>query len=166
MEGQSPTISVAVINETTDPVDTVRWADLVRRVLEREGVEGPAESSVVFVDDTTMAELNAEHMGGHGPTDVLSFPIDDGSDDEFADAPGSARMVGDIVVCASVAAANAPGHAGTVDDEVALLLVHGALHLLGHDHADADERTAMWAAERRLITELWGEFPRDPWQEP
>lgn len=96
---------------------------------------------------------------------MLSFPIDDGADDDLAAIPGQARMVGDIVVCPTVAATNAPDHAGELDDEIALLLIHGSLHLLGHDHAEVDERTEMWAAERRLVAELWGTFPRDPWQE-
>ncbi|HOT80573.1 MAG TPA: rRNA maturation RNase YbeY [Microthrixaceae bacterium] len=165
MEGASPTISVTVLNETSAEIDADRWAELVRGVLEREGVEAPAETAVVFVDDVVMAELNAEHMGGSGPTDVLSFPIDDGADDDLAAIPGQARMVGDIVVCPTVAATNAPDHAGDLDDEIALLLIHGSLHLLGHDHAEVDERTEMWAAERRLVAELWGTFPRDPWQE-
>lgn len=165
MEGASPTISVTVLNETSAEIDADRWAGLVRRVLEREGVEGPAETAVMFVDDETMAELNVEHMGGSGPTDVLSFPIDDGADDGVPTIVGQARLVGDIVVCPSVAAANAPEHAGDLDAEIALLLIHGSLHLLGHDHAEPDERDAMWDAERRLVAELWGTFPRDPWQE-
>ena len=58
---------------------------------------------------------------------------------------------------------NAPQHAGTVDDEIALLLVHGSLHLLGHDHAEPDERARMWAAEQRLLAALRPPFTRDPW---
>jgi probable rRNA maturation factor len=88
---------------------------------------------------------------------VLSFPIDaedddhddsGGADDGSADIP---RLLGDVVVCPSVAARNAPAHAGTFDDEVALLVVHGVLHVLGHDHRDAGETAAMRDRERELL---------------
>jgi probable rRNA maturation factor len=72
-------------------------------------------------------------------------------------------MVGDVVVCAEVAAAQAPDHAGTVQDELALLVVHGGLHLCGWDHADPAERAGMWARERALMSELARPPARDPW---
>ena len=75
-------------------------------------------------------------------------------------------MVGDIVVCPEVAAAQAAGHAGSFEDELALLLVHGSLHLLGHDHALDDERAAMWCAERQHLDAAWGPLTNDPWSEP
>lgn len=161
------TVTVTVLDESSDPQPDealARWAELVRAVLETEGVTGPAEADVVFVDAEEMAALNAEHMGGTGPTDVLSFPIDDEVDEvDEVDEHGDVRLVGDIVVCRSVAVANAPDHAGDPDDEVALLLVHGSLHLLGHDHAHADERDRMWAAERRLLDAHWRPLAADPW---
>ncbi len=91
-----------------------------------------------------MAALNREHMGHEGPTDVLSFPID-GTD------AGPDGLLGDVVVCPAVARRNAPDHAGTYDDELALLVVHGVLHVLGHDHADADDAEAMRAREVDLL---------------
>lgn len=160
MEGGTPGIDVTVLNETDDDVDVDRWSGLVRAVLADEGVLAPAETNVVFVDRAAMAELNAEHMGADGPTDVLSFPLD-GEADRLT--PDAVRLVGDIVVCGSVAAENAPDHAGDPDDEVALLLVHGSLHLLGHDHADQEERDVMWAAERRLLERHWRPLVADPW---
>lgn len=157
----APVVVVAV-NETDTSLDLDAWADMVRRVLESEGLVGPAEANVVFLEADEMAALNAEHMGGSGPTDVLSFPIDD--EPQGPSGPAEApRLVGDIVVCPDIAAANAPGHAGTLEDELALLLVHGSLHLLGHDHAEPEERGRMWSAERRLLAELWRPLPRDPW---
>lgn len=159
---EDDSLTVTVLNRSADPsVDATRWCELVRDVLLAEGVVGPAETTVVFVDAAEMAALNAEHMGGSGPTDVLSFPIDDDPT-----APGDSsgvRFVGDIVVCGEVARANAADHAGTDDDEIALLLVHGTLHLLGHDHADVDERAVMWAAERRHLERSWRLPARDPW---
>jgi probable rRNA maturation factor len=146
------------------PVDVSRWEALARRVLVDEGVTGQAELAVLFVDEAAMAELNVRFMGAEGPTDVLAFPIDDdemvvgrspdgstkGPDQEppSGDVP---LLLGDVVVCPAVAARNAPDHAGTYDDELALLVVHGALHVLGHDHDGDDETAAMQARERELL---------------
>lgn len=163
MESDSQPVVVTVLNETEQPIDVDIWADLVRSALVREGVDGPAETNVVFVDLETMADLNETHMGKSGPTDVLSFPIDDEWDP--TDADDSVRFVGDIAVSWDVAERNAPEHAGTPTDEVALLLIHGTLHLLGHDHAEPDERAHMWATEQRLMDELWTPLTRNPWQD-
>ena len=158
--GETGVVNVVVIDETGTLGAMDRWAELVGAVATAEAVVGPAEINVTFVGVESMAELNAEHMGIDGPTDVLSFPIDD---DEAPATPAQPRFVGDIVVCPSVASANAPDHAGSVDDELALLLVHGTLHLLGHDHGEPGERDRMWAAERRHLDAEWGALGRDPW---
>jgi len=127
------------------PVDAERWVGLVSDVLGAEGLgERDLEVHLHFVDEGPMADLNAEHMGGDGPTDVLSFPVDDP-----AEVPHAVPvLLGDVVVCPSVAARQAAGHAGDYPSEVALLLVHGVLHLLGHDHAEPAEEAAMQARER------------------
>ncbi len=132
-------VVVARDEQDDEPVDLDRWSALAHDVLAAEGVLG--EVNLLFVGEEAMAALNEEHLGHEGPTDVLSFPID-GAD---ADADG---FVGDVVVCPAVARRNAPGHAGTYDDELALLVVHGLLHLLGHDHAEADEAAVMRERER------------------
>jgi probable rRNA maturation factor len=155
-------IDVHVVDEQHDhPVDAPQWAGLVATVLAAEGVSGPGEVNLLFVDADAMAALNRLHMGADGPTDVLSFPID--AADELGDA--EERLVGDLVVCPSVAFRNAPEHAGTYHDEVALLVVHGALHLLGHDHAEPGERRRMWARERELLAAHYGPLIRDPWRD-
>ena len=85
---------------------------------------------------------------------MLSFPIDDDPDDRLAGAPGGGAppvLLGDVVVCPAVAFRNAPDHAGTYDDELALLVVHGVLHVLGMDHEDPDEADAMEAREQALL---------------
>lgn len=129
-----------------------RWARLAGAALAALDVHGPAELSLTFVDVDEITALNGEHLGEEGPTDVLSFPIDDPeATSAFGGAP---RLLGDIVICPSVAAANAPDHAGTLDDELALLVVHGVLHVLGHDHADPDEARAMRAIEADLLARL------------
>jgi probable rRNA maturation factor len=153
-------IEVHVQDDQTDvSIDVERWQRLVGDVLAAEYVFGPGEATVVFVDEAAMTALNKLHMGGNGPTDVLSFPIDAGDVTAGIDH----RLVGDIVVCPAVAEANAPHHAGALDDEIALLLVHGTLHLLGHDHAEDAERERMWARERELLAQFWGPLAKDPW---
>ena len=137
-------------------------------MLVAEGVRGHAELSLLFVSETDIAALNEEFLGHTGPTDVLAFPID-GELVEVDDGSGPQRrgpdrpppdpgdlplLLGDVVVCPSVAVAQAPSHAGTVDDELALLVVHGVLHVLGHDHQQPDEMARMRAREVDLLEEL------------
>jgi probable rRNA maturation factor len=125
-------------------VDVDRWVTLARTVLQAEGRTG--ELTLTFVDRDEIAALNAEHLGKDGPTDVLSFPLDD-----EAPPPGVPTLLGDVVVCPAVAAEQASTHAGTLDDELALLVVHGVLHVLGHDHAEPGETAVMRAREVALL---------------
>ncbi|MGB3412822.1 MAG: rRNA maturation RNase YbeY [Microthrixaceae bacterium] len=161
-------------DETSGAVDLDRLTALISSVLQSEGIPGSAEASLTLVDPAVIAELKAQHLDGDGsPTDVLSFPIDGAYDAEVdADAEAGADsaevdtvtwLVGDIVLCPAVAADQAAEHAGTVEDELALLVVHGALHLVGWDHEDADTQSAMWNRERELM-QLFHRAPaRDPW---
>lgn len=165
---------IFVADEQTDvPIDAARWAALACFVLEEQGVRDPAEMSVFFVDEMTIAQLNERFLGREGPTDVLAFPIDEevtdtgrqpdqggrgpGSTAELTDPP---LMIGDVVICPKVADGQAPGrlggeqgfdHRGTLDDELALLVVHGTLHLLGFDHEEDAEAEVMAARERELL---------------
>ncbi len=178
-------LEVFVADEQDDvAIDTTVWAQFVRSVLLAEGVKAPAEVSVLFVDEAAMSALHERFLGLSGPTDVLSFPLDgeffakttaatgpvghpkwrdDDVDEALEEMP---LALGDVIVCPSVAYRQAPQHAGSFDDEVALLLVHGALHLLGHDHAQVAEREVMQARERALLGTCWRPLPRDPWAEP
>lgn len=159
-------IEVFAADEQGDvAVDTMRWVQLARDVLEAEGVRGEAELSLLFVDESVIADLNRRFLGKTGPTDVLSFPIDDDavergrSPDSGGSGPGSLppdaddlpTLLGDVVICPKIAEQNAPNHAGSYDDEMALLVVHGILHLLGMDHVDDDEAEQMEARERELL---------------
>ena len=158
---------VRSFDETSEPaasggrIDTERWAGLAAAVLRDEGV-ARGELGLRFVDPGAMAELNLAHMGESGPTDVLAFPIDGGNGQ--APAPGPAVLLGDVVVCPAYAAQ--PGQAREPDgltrpgqtrapdslsDELALLVVHGVLHVLGYDHAHDAEAAAMRAREGRLL---------------
>ena len=160
------TLEVFVADEqTAEPVEGERWARLAEEVLDAEGIRGDAELSLLFVDEGAIAELNQRFMGADGPTDVLAFPLEDdlvgmgrwpdsgtpgpmGNRAEPTDPP---LLLGDIVICPAVAARNAPTHAGTYEDEIALLVVHGILHVLGMDHADPEEAEVMQAKERDLL---------------
>jgi probable rRNA maturation factor len=159
-------------------VDLAGCKHLAEQVLAAEGVSGDAELSLLFVDAEAMATLNTTFMGASGPTDVLAFPIDaepaepgrhpdggsSGPDREPASADDLPLLLGDVVICPAVAADNAPDHAGTVDDELALLVVHGILHVLGHDHAAEDERRRMHEREHAHLLAFWRAPARDPWQ--
>jgi probable rRNA maturation factor len=157
---------VFVADEQTEvPVDTARWAALAEAVLAAEGIRGAAELSVLFVDTDDIAALNAQFLGKDEPTDVLAFPLDAAEIEVFS-VPATSRsgpdrapgdpgdlplLLGDVVVCPAVAARQAGEHAGNLDDELALLLVHGILHVLGHDHAEPEETATMRARERELL---------------
>lgn len=165
MRGATGVAVFAADEQSAEPVDTMRWVRLAGRVLEAQGVDADAELSMLFVDEEAMAELNKRFLDKEGPTDVLAFPIDDdvyeggrlpdslgpagpADDIEPSDLP---TLLGDLVVCPSVARRNAPDHAGTYDDEIALLVVHGILHLLGMDHAEDQEAQAMERREQELL---------------
>ena len=136
-----------------DGLQTERWAGLAAAVLRDEGV-AHGEMGLRFVDPGTMAELNLNHMGSPGPTDVLAFPIDGRSG--RVHLPEQVPLLGDVVVCPAYAAAQAPdhagdGHGGSLGDELALLVVHGVLHVLGYDHQSDTDAAAMQARERQLL---------------
>lgn len=140
-------------------MNVTKWSQLAESALHDEGVRGSAEVSLIFVDEDAIADLNQRFMGKSGPTDVLSFPIDDepiptpGAVVEVGEEPHPEipQLVGDIVICPSVAANNAIDHGVSFEDEVALLVVHGVLHLLGWDHMVDEEAEKMEAREQELL---------------
>ena len=150
------------------PVDLARWQRLAEGVLAAEGIRGGTELSIIFVAEADIAELNESFLGQPGPTDVLSFPIDAAELDVAPITGGATRgpdrapldpsdlpmLLGDVVICPKVAAAQAPTHAGNLDDELALLVVHGILHVLGHDHAEPAETAVMRRRELELLEQL------------
>ena len=150
--GARPAVTVVGADEQeVVAVDVDRWCRLAAEVVREEGRSG--ELTLTFVDQGEIAALNAEHMGKDEPTDVLSFPLDALAepDDEPSD-DGVPILLGDVVVCPGVAREQAPEHAGTLDDEIALLVVHGVLHVLGHDHAAPAETAVMRARELDLLS--------------
>jgi probable rRNA maturation factor len=146
-------VSIEIANESGVDVDTDAVLAVARHALDEMGVNPLAELSVLLVEQDYMAELNHRWMGGDGPTDVLAFPMDEGSVDHGPGeaSPGEPGLLGDIVLCPEVAAKQAAtaGHAAA--DELHLLTVHGVLHLLGYDHAEPDEEREMFELQARLL---------------
>lgn len=143
-------MTVDIVNETTHSVDNPTMNALAAHVLAAMKVHPDADLTVVFVDEPAMEKLHIEWMDEPGPTDVLSFPMDElrpGSDEKPTD-PG---LLGDVVICPSVAERQAVGAGHSTDAEIRLLLTHGILHLLGFDHAEPDEEKAMFALQRQLL---------------
>lgn len=152
-------MSTDIANESGVDVDEHELSRLAEFVLDRMRIHPRAELSIVLVDETTMAEHHQRWMGEPGPTDVLAFPMDElrpGEDDE--DPP--VGLLGDVVLCPSVAAAQADKAGHGVADELHLLAVHGILHLLGYDHGEPDEHAEMFALQARLLAEWQPERSR------
>ena len=149
-------MSIEIANESGADVNADTILTVARHALDEMGVNPLAELSILLVDVEYMTELNRQWMDGDGPTDVLAFPMDEGSVDHGPSeaAGGEPALLGDIVLCPEVAAKQAAtaGH-GTMD-ELALLTVHGTLHLLGYDHAEPDEEAEMFGLQARLL-ESW-----------
>ena len=139
-----------------DVPEPERFVRLLARCAEAIGVVGEAECHLSLVSPEEITLLNEEHLGHEGPTDVLSFAIS--FEPEFGlEIP---RILGEIVVCPQVAAANAPehaggGHDGSLEDEIALLVVHGLLHLSGMDHEVDEEAEVMESREQELLGEFY-----------
>ena len=136
-DGSHP--AVLISDRQSIPVDVDGLTVLAGDTLRAEGSIDGVELSVSFVDEAEMAELHLRYMNEEGPTDVLSFPLDEVDD-------RGVRLIGDVVVAPSVAAKNNPADP---TGEVRLLLVHGILHVLGYDHEGDSERTEMWARQER-----------------
>jgi probable rRNA maturation factor len=143
-------LAVHVSSDGVRPaLSAARAGELARGVLAAEGVRD-AMLSIAFVSSAEIARLNREHLGHRGATDVISFG--------FSDASRSGAVVGDIYVCPDVARDNARHHGVGVREELARLLVHGTLHVLGHDHPEGEARTgsAMWRRQETLLRRLFG----------
>jgi probable rRNA maturation factor len=145
-------VTVDVNDESGENVDAPRLASLARFVLDRLRVHPLAELSILAVDTATMTTLHEHWMDESGPTDVLSFPMDElrpGSDDREPE-PG---LLGDVVLCPAVARTQAAAAGHSTDEELDLLCTHGILHLLGYDHAEPDEEREMFGRQGELLAE-------------
>lgn len=141
--------------------DTREISELAEWVLAEMRVHPQADLSVLLVDEAAMADLHMQWMDLEGPTDVMSFPMDELRPAPIGEEP-KPGMLGDIVVCPSVAQAQALKSGHATQEEILLLTTHGILHLLGYDHAEEAERTEMFALQRRLLLTFLAREPRDP----
>jgi probable rRNA maturation factor len=141
-------VAVYLTDEQSDTVDAQDLVALARFVLDRQRVPDDMEVALLLVDRDAMDALNRRHMGKEGPTDVLAFPIDEPGESP----PGPPAVLGDVVLCPSVAAAQAAERDKPVQQELQLLTVHGLLHLLGMDHADPVTEAEMFGLTDHLLT--------------
>lgn len=160
-------IDVSSRSGVQSPVSNASLARLIALALTTAGAPSPASLALILSDDSELAELNVEHMGHEGPTDVLSFPMLPPSafpphsgqdpdlrrqpDRDFALPPNGRAHMGDIVVSVERAAAQAPEQGWSAVDELRQLVVHGVLHICGWDHAAPSERAAMQALEKQIL---------------
>jgi probable rRNA maturation factor len=143
-------MSIDVANESGVPADETRLSRLARFVLDAMRVHPLAELSVVLIDEEPMAELHVRWMDEPGPTDVLSFPMDElrpGGQDK----PSEPGVLGDVIICPQVAARQAEQAGHGTQDEIDLLCTHGILHLLGYDHAEPEEHKEMFGLQGDIL---------------
>ncbi len=150
---------IDINNESGLPADELGLVALARFALAKLRIHPQAEVSILLVDEQTMSDYHERFMDEPGPTDVLSFPMDELRPPKDDEEP-PAGLLGDIVLCPAVTARQAADNGRSADEEAEYLLVHGLLHLLGFDHAEAEDKrvmfglndsiTAAWTAERDL----------------
>ena len=141
---------IEVNNESDAQIDEVEFAELGAFVLREMSIADGAELAILFVGTRAMEDLHVRWMNEPGPTDVLSFPMDElrpGTEEE----PTPAGLLGDVVICPAVAEEQARAAGHSAEEEMLLLATHGILHLLGYDHAEPDEEREMFELQRRLL---------------
>lgn len=158
--GSDYLITVQVEPQYEDKLDLDRLHNLAIGVLRVESVQGPLEMGVVITTDDEVLSLNREYLGHDYKTDVLSFGMSERGETEaetphFVSAPERPGYLGDIAISYDRAAEQAPEYSHTVDSEIATLLIHGILHLLGYDDTQESEREKMHARQQELLNTLY-----------
>lgn len=141
---------IDINNESGAQVDEIGLVALARFALERLRIHPQADLSILLVDEDTMASYHERFMGEPGPTDVMSFPMDELRAPDHDEEP-PIGLLGDIVLCPQVTERQAAENGREPDAEAEYLLVHGLLHLLGHDHAEAEEKRIMFGIKDNII---------------
>ncbi|HEX9643130.1 MAG TPA: rRNA maturation RNase YbeY [Acidimicrobiia bacterium] len=146
-------MNLVLADEQDDPLPAEPLLVLAEVVLRAEGYPDATEMSIVLVDEARIAELNQDHLGRHGPTDVLSFPVEDLEPGvvPVPSAGGPPLALGDVYICPAVVRRRADATGVPLDDEMGLMVVHGILHLLGYDHGDDSDAEYMEGRERTLL---------------
>jgi probable rRNA maturation factor len=137
-------MNIELTNLATFKCDEGRIKGVAKYSLERLGIHPDSELSISVVDESEMSTLHLQWMDEPGPTDVLSFPMDEMKPNSAADGPG---VLGDIVLCPSYAEAQAKDAGHSLQEELELLTVHGLLHLLGYDHRESEEKRVMFSMQ-------------------
>jgi probable rRNA maturation factor len=143
-------MSIEINNESAIEVDEAAIQRLAVYALDAMHVHPDAELAIVLVDEGAMEQLHVQWMDEPGPTDVLSFPMDElrpGTEDQ----PAPPGLLGDVVLCPQVAEAQAKSAGHSLLDELQLLTTHGILHLLGFDHAEPAEEKEMFGVQRDIL---------------
>jgi probable rRNA maturation factor len=157
-------VSIEVNNESGIPADEAELVRLARYILEQLYVHPQTELSIILADVEAMEKLHIEWMDEPGPTDVLSFPMDE-LRPGTPQRPTPEGLLGDIVLCPQVAAEQAKAAGHSTAAEMLLLTTHGMLHLLGYDHAEPEEKEEMFALQRELLSGFTGTAaPRETMQ--
>jgi probable rRNA maturation factor len=149
-QSQGKKLTIEINNETDFEVDEARVLRLAEFALRSLKIHPASELAVIFVDEPAMEQLHIQWMDEPGPTDVLSFPMDElrpGNESE----PSQAGLLGDIVICPTVAGKQAEAAGHQTINEILLLCTHGILHLLGFDHAEPDEEAEMFGLQREIL---------------
>ncbi len=144
-------MSIEINNESTIEVDETALARLATFALDQLHVHPDAELAIMLVDEAAMEQLHVQWMDEPGPTDVLSFPMDElrpGTED----SPTPAGLLGDVVLCPQVAEGQAETAGHSTLEELQLLTAHGILHLLGFDHAEPDEEKEMFGLQKEILS--------------
>jgi probable rRNA maturation factor len=146
-------MTIDINNESGLDADSAGLVRLATFALAQLRIHPQAELSLLLVDEDTMSSYHEKYMGEPGPTDVLSFPMDELRPPAEDDEPPEG-LLGDIVLCPAVTSRQAAEHGRSANAEAEYLLVHGLLHLLGYDHADPDEKAEMFGLKDKII-EAW-----------
>lgn len=136
------------IDNQQDFLESALLQRAARLTLDLESAPVDADITIVLTDDEQLHELNKEFLGVDAPTDVLSFPASE------SDPETGTPYLGDILISIPRATEQAQASGHSVEAEVQLLVVHGTLHLMGHDHAEAEEKARMWAAQAEVMSRL------------
>lgn len=141
-------INIEISASLSQPVDMATLENAARATLKHQSASEDVELTLVLSDDEQLHTLNRDYLGKDAPTDVLSFPASE------TDPETGAPYIGDILVSVERAGQQAEKAGHALMAELQLLVVHGTLHLLGHDHAEAEEKARMWRAQAEILTGL------------
>ena len=153
----SEEIGIFIEKEFQGMVDGGWVKKIVRQVLKAEGVPPPYETSLVFTDSETVQRLNRDYRGADEPTDVLAFYMlpQKGAESSFALPPDGVTRLGEVIISYPQAAAQAKEQGHSPERELALLVIHGILHLLGYDHEEREDEAEMRAREEELLEAVY-----------